>query len=794
MAGSEVDIDNASAPDEGWLTESDFDDLSADDELVLAGIPPPLPLLPVSEHVQPGDELCHDCSLLRLKRNRFIVWPKDPDYGSYEQPDAELIELGDVKDLRRRKNCPFCRLVLLAMGGDRVPNIASDGSPVQAQMSWATTGMSDQNMPWNRRSEIRILQIHGRTGLGGFLDIQEMNLFPDISLLANDFPSEAPAKAQRFLPRPMQPECIDFKVVRRWLAICETNHSKACGNRANMKHMGWTDPAGTIPDFRFIDVEARCLVRASGNPRYAALSYVWGREPFFCMTSENLAVLQRPGALDQEEIWSQIPATIQDAMMVAREIGIRYLWVDSLCIYQDLIDIDDMTGEEEVIMAGKMGAIRMMDYVYGAAYIVICAAGSRSAHSGITGVRPGTREFKQPIEELAPGFRLAYRQKPQDGIESLPCYKRGWTYQERHFATRLLTFANGQVSLQCSPDISFQEDTWDDETVISSKRPPSFAGEGNDIGDGVEGPIQEYSEMQLTKQSDIYNAFAGVARQIRMQLNCDICHGLPVKYFDWLLLWQPLPLKNDPNRREEAPSWSWSGWQGGVFPGMWSWYTRDMKAIRKALKRRTWIVWYHRHGPHSTHCSLVHKRGRGLADSQQNFYGRPIRKRFPFDCSQTEPTPRILTEFEPKEYYFDVISTRPYSGYLQFWTVSAVLEVAETKTPWPEEGLPPAGKQLGIIGKSGDELGLIVVPTAWLEENAAPCKREFLLICEARDVRAAGGKDMDADNHEWRYRVMLVEPKARGEYYERVAIGSIGRGDEMDSFGDGPCWKEFILG
>jgi hypothetical protein len=153
-----------------------------------------------------------------------------------------------------------------------------------------------------------------------------------------------------------------------------------------------------------------------------------------------------------------------------------------------------------------------------------------------------------------------------------------------------------------------------------------------------------------------------------------------------------------------------------------------------------------------------------------------------------------LTEFEPKEYYFDVISTRPYSGYLQFWTVSAVLVVAETKTPWPEEGLPPAGKQLGIIGKSGDELGLIVVPTAWLKENAAPCKREFLLICEARDVRAAGGKDMDADNHEWRYRVMLVEPKARGEYYERVAIGSIGRGDEMDSFGDGPCWKEFILG
>lgn len=137
--------------------------------------------------------------------------------------------------------------------------------------------------------------------------------------------------------------------------------------------------------------------------------------------------------------------------------------------------------------------------------------------------------------------------------------------------------------------------------------------------------------MQLTKQSDIYNAFAGVARQIRMQLRCDICHGLPVKYFDWLLLWHSL--NKEQIRREGAPSWSWSGWQGGVFPRMWDWYTRDMKAIRKALRRRTWIVWYHRHGPHSTRYSLVHQHGRRSEDSQRNFYGGPIRKRFPFDCS-----------------------------------------------------------------------------------------------------------------------------------------------------------------
>jgi hypothetical protein len=428
MEEDEGDILYASAPSAGWLSESDFDELSADDELVSAGIPPQLPLLPVPDHVsQPGDALCHDCSLLRLKKRRFVVRPKDPEFGGYVQPDANFIGLGQVRDMRQRKNCPFCRLVLLALGGDRVPDLGDDGLPVKAEICWTTDGTRDRNQPWVARSEIRVLRVYGRTGSGGYLGMEQMNLFPDISILVNDIPSEAPSNARHFLPRPIQPGCIDFQLVRRWLTICETNHTGVCGNRANVKQLGWTDPVGAIPDLRFIDLEDRCLVRASGHPRYAALSYMWGKEPFFCMTTENIADLQKPGAFDQEDIWNEIPATIQDAMTVAREIGVRYLWVDSLCIFQDLFDVDNMTSEEAAIVANKMESIRLMDYVYGAAYVVICAAESQGAYSGIKGVRPGTREFKQPIEQIAPGFRLAYRQKSHDGIEGLLYYRRGWT-------------------------------------------------------------------------------------------------------------------------------------------------------------------------------------------------------------------------------------------------------------------------------------------------------------------------------------------------------------------------------
>ncbi|KAI1086130.1 HET-domain-containing protein [Rostrohypoxylon terebratum] len=784
--------------DEDWSTESDSE-TSDDGDLTAAKLPPQLPLLPVPDHVsQPEDELCHDCSLLRLKKDRFIVWPKDRDFGGFGQPDANFIDLGRVRDIRRRESCPFCRLVLVALGGDRVPDTGEDGLPTTAQICWNTDGESDRNQPWVSRNDIRILRVYGRTGSGGYLSIEEMNLFPDISLLANDIPSGAPSRALRFLPRPIQPDRIDFNLVRRWLAICETNHSKVCGNSSDMRQLGWTNPAGDIPGFRLIDLDDRRIVRASGNPRYAALSYVWGREPFFRMTTANLPELEQPGAFDKEDVRDQIPATIRDAMTVAREIGVRYLWVDSLCIFQDQFDERTMTAEEKAISDDKIESIRMMDYVYGAAYIVICAANSSSAFSGIDGVRPGTRGFEQPIEEIAPGFRLTYRHKWQDATHNLPHSSRGWTYQEKHFATRLLRFCNGQVSLDCQSGDTFEEHKWEDESVVSSEQGSRFSRDASDIAYTIEGQIHEYSGLQLTKQSDIYNAFAGVSRQLRMRLKCDVCHGLPVKYFDWLLLWYPAATEREPTRREGAPSWSWSGWHGAVSSQVWSWYSRDMKAIRKALKRRTWIIWYHRHSHDSTESSLVYEPGRVGVGTSKNFYGGSVRKRFRLDCSQTEPTARTLTSADPgtlrpPEYLFDTTSVRPCSGFLQFWTVSAIFEIAETRTPWTDKlgQSQPQGKVLGIFGKSEAELGLVAVPAAWLEKNPLPCRREFLLLCEARDVRAEN-KDRDTDDHEWRYRVMLLEPK--GQYYERVTIGSIGRGDEEDSFGEGPRWKEFILG
>lgn len=136
-------------------------------------------------------------------------------------------------------------------------------------------------------------------------------------------------------------------------------------------------------------------------------------------------------------------------------------------------------------------------------------------------------------------------------------------YQEEHFACRTLVFASGTARLRCRSEVSFAESRFEDKSIVDKVPAPSYAGTNNDIGE-IEGCIQGYSERHLTWETDIYRAFAGVGRQIQVQLQCDLCHGIPTGFFDWFLLWQPLSYEPVLVRRPVAPSWSWAGWRGAV--------------------------------------------------------------------------------------------------------------------------------------------------------------------------------------------------------------------------------------
>jgi hypothetical protein len=96
---------------------------------------------------------------------------------------------------------------------------------------------------------------------------------------------------------------------------------------------------------------------------YTALSHCWGKGAVAKTTKNNYAVHQLSIP------FSELPRTFQDAVLVTRSLGVKYLWIDSLCIIQD--GVEDWQTE-----SGKMADI------YSDAYLVIGANRSADCSGG----------------------------------------------------------------------------------------------------------------------------------------------------------------------------------------------------------------------------------------------------------------------------------------------------------------------------------------------------------------------------------------------------------------------------
>ena len=77
----------------------------------------------------------------------------------------------------------------------------------------------------------------------------------------------------------------------------------------------------------------------------------------------------------------EIPKTIRDTISLVDQLGIPYLWVDSLCIVQD---------ESE----SKHAQIQAMAGIYANAYVTVIAGNGWDANHGLRGIQ-GVTEPRQ---------------------------------------------------------------------------------------------------------------------------------------------------------------------------------------------------------------------------------------------------------------------------------------------------------------------------------------------------------------------------------------------------------------
>jgi len=127
--------------------------------------------------------------------------------------------------------------------------------------------------------------------------------------------------------------------------------------------------------------------------------------------------------------WKDIPKTFQDAMVVTRSLGLRFLWIDSLCIIQD--DLDDWALESS-----------KMCHIYANATLTLAASAAEDGAGGLLSDRehvsvPVFRTHDDPTDGLVMVRRDIHRDLSEPGV----WMRRGWVNLPNDYRDRLiLTF------------------------------------------------------------------------------------------------------------------------------------------------------------------------------------------------------------------------------------------------------------------------------------------------------------------------------------------------------------------
>ncbi|KAF4781816.1 hypothetical protein HER10_EVM0003646 [Colletotrichum scovillei] len=359
--------------------------------------------------------------------------------------------------------------------------------------------------------------------------------------------------------------------IRRRLQVCLESHPSC------------RQGTGTRP-LRFIELslgdEKTVRIRQAHSTRvdpYVALSYCWGLDQTIKTTTVNLARHQRGIEV------RNLPKTIRDAIHVTRQLGVKLLWVDSLCIVQN----------DPALLAREVGD---MAHYYANSIITISAAVAKSCSEGFlsppnTTGPDGYVGFYFPfagdprLDDSSKRRLKLFRGEARDEIDHIDT--RAWTLQESLLATRLVSFGTRRISWACmttrfgpsSGAASLRDDMFKTRHWVGYRDRILWSK-----------IVEEFSQRTLSVPGDRLLAISGVAQTLGNLVNPsgDIdtspyaaglwnTHLLPLQ-----LLWMPKkPLTPQLSSSYIAPSWSWAS-----FPGAVVWHLPDLTHLDSSITSR----------------------------------------------------------------------------------------------------------------------------------------------------------------------------------------------------------------
>ncbi|ORY12247.1 heterokaryon incompatibility protein-domain-containing protein [Clohesyomyces aquaticus] len=366
-----------------------------------------------------------------------------------------------------------------------------------------------------------------------------------------------------------------FALAGDWISHCLTNH-EYCLKNCDVE----------LPT-RVVDISeykttgrASLFVTEGAKSTYFALSHCWGRDP------PKDGLIRRCTMKNFEELKagfsvSMLPKTFQDAILVADRLGVQYIWIDSLCIIQDLHS--DWSHESE-----------QMSRVYGSSHVTIHGSAASNSDAGFLQCRPPNRYVRTKLCR-APGIsdHWVWVQWPSSELvwdleDSVgPLWDRAWAFQELVLPPRIVEYSPVQMNFRCNAQHceetsrffgngchdGYKELLWilSRPDVINSpcleRRHEAYIGSGTRMTcqerwyELVEG----YAGRKLTFENNKLPAIAGVAGKIRQLTGDTYMAGLWKHDLATGLCW---------GRRSQAylkapseyvaPSWSWASTLGHV--------------------------------------------------------------------------------------------------------------------------------------------------------------------------------------------------------------------------------------
>lgn len=322
----------------------------------------------------------------------------------------------------------------------------------------------------------------------------------------------------------------------KWLKTCKS-HDRCIRKDCTNLHL-----SNTV----FIDVSNYNIVNEDSwyAEEYFALSYVCSGCETLELTTENQHELAVPGSL----LMKDLPQTYMDAMRFTKLCGVRYLWIDSICVFHD----DERTMDRQ---------IDALDDVYSKAAPVLIAA---------TGTSPGFGLYPKSVEPKKIQDIWLHIQRDSNNlgraqahIDDMAIHKywtRSWCFQEQFLSARKLYFGTHWLQFHCdcvnvtlSPtedgnfsvqDISqmgmanLYEETRAMRTI--SRVAESTASLGfHELYRAYATIIGSYTGRQLSYPVDILRAFAGIASVLSRINENRLYAGIPSILLPHALLWSP---------------------------------------------------------------------------------------------------------------------------------------------------------------------------------------------------------------------------------------------------------------